>query len=82
VGEDRGENPDNTLIVSRQMPQALAAKVATALLAVGKDPSPEAQVLKKIMKIQGFVETTTKDFDHTLALLKKAGVTKSFDFAY
>lgn len=82
VGEDKGENPDNTLIVSKQLPQALAAKVSTALLAVKDDSSPEAQAIKKSLKIQGFIKTTTKDFDHTLALLKKAGATKSFNFSY
>jgi tRNA A37 methylthiotransferase MiaB len=45
------------------------------------DPSPEAQAVKSSMKISGFVKTTDKDFEHTLALLKKAGVTKSFMFA-
>jgi ABC-type phosphate/phosphonate transport system substrate-binding protein len=81
VGEDRGENPDNTLIVSVNIPISLRAKIAADLIAMQDDPSPEAQAAKKSMKISGFIKTTDKDFEHTLALLKKAGVTRSFMFA-
>ena len=82
VGEDRGENPDNTLIVSRRVPQELVAKVSAALLAVKDDMSPAAQAVKKSLQIRGFVRTTLKDFEHTLALLSKAGETKSFKATY
>ncbi len=82
VGEDKGENPDNTLIVSKKVPPQLAEKVKGALLAVNEDLSPEAAAVKSSMEIRGFLNTTHKDFEHTLALLKKAGVTKSFNFAY
>jgi ABC-type phosphate/phosphonate transport system substrate-binding protein len=82
VGEDKGENPDNTLIVSKKVSSGLAEKVNGALLAVGEDVSPEAQAVKSSMAIRGFLKTTTKDFEHTMSLLKKAGVTKSFNFAY
>ena len=81
VGEDKGENPDNTLIVSSNMPVSLKAKIFADLVAMQDDPSPEAQAAKKSMKISGFIKTTDKDFKHTLVLLKKAGVTKSFLFA-
>ncbi len=81
VGEDKGENPDNTLIVSANMPVSLKAKIFADLVAMQNDPSPEAQAAKKNMKISGFIKTTEKDFRHTLALLKKAGVTRSFLFA-
>jgi ABC-type phosphate/phosphonate transport system substrate-binding protein len=82
VGADKGENPDNTLIVSKKVSSELAAKVSSALMAVKEDASPEAQAVKSSMEIQGFLKTTSKDFEHTLSLLKKAGVTKSFNFAY
>jgi ABC-type phosphate/phosphonate transport system substrate-binding protein len=81
VGEDKGENPDNALIVSVNMPISLSAKIAADLVALQDDLSPEAQAAKKSMKISGFIKTTDKDFKHTLTLLKKAGVTKSFLFA-
>ncbi len=81
VGEDKGENPDNTLIVSVNMPISLRAKIAADLVAMQNDPSPEAQAARNSMKISGFIRTSEKDFEHTLALLKSAGVTKSFLFA-
>jgi ABC-type phosphate/phosphonate transport system substrate-binding protein len=80
VGEDKGENPDNTLIVSKKVSSALAEKVSAALLALKEDVSPQAQAAKRSMEIQGFLKTTLKDFEHTLSLLKKAGVTKSYNF--
>jgi len=80
VGEDKGENPDATLMVSANMPVSLKAKIFADLVAIQDDPSPEAQAAKKSMKISGFIKTTDKDFKHTMALLKKAGVTRSFLF--
>jgi ABC-type phosphate/phosphonate transport system substrate-binding protein len=82
VGQDKGENPDNTLIVSKKVSSELAEKVSGVLLAVNDDASPLALAVKSSMEIQGFLKTTPKDFEHTLLLLKKAGVTKSFNFAY
>jgi ABC-type phosphate/phosphonate transport system substrate-binding protein len=80
VGEDKGENPDNTLIVSKKVSSALAGKVSAALLDLREDVSPQAQAVKHSMEIQGFQKTTLKDFEHTLSLLMKAGVTKSYNF--
>jgi len=80
VGEDKGENPDNTLIMAKKVSPSLAGKITAALLALKDDVSPQAQAVKKNMEIQGFQKTTFKDFEHTLSLLKKAGVTKSYDF--
>ncbi len=76
VGEDKGENPDDTLIISRNVPPVLAAKVANALLGLKSDTAKEAGAVKKSLGIQGYIKTTEKDFEHTLALLKKADVTK------
>ncbi len=81
VGEDKGENPDGTLIVSSVSPPALSTKVAGVLLGLREDQSQEAMDVKKSLGIQGFVKTTIQDFDHTLALLKKADVTKRFNVA-
>jgi ABC-type phosphate/phosphonate transport system substrate-binding protein len=82
VGEDKGENPDGALIVSVRVPQETAAKISAALIGVKDDASPEAEVIRNSLEIQGYIKTTPKDFDHTLVLLKKAGVTKAFNFAY
>jgi DNA-binding IscR family transcriptional regulator len=35
---------------------------------------------EKSKEIQDFQKTTLKYFEHTLSLLKKAGITKSYDF--
>ena len=81
VGEDKGENPDGTLIVSSNMPISLKAKISADLVAMQNDPSAEAQAAKKSMKISGFIKTADKDFEHTLILLKNAGITRTFLFA-
>jgi len=82
VGEDRGENPDGTLMASKKANPAMVAKVAAALLGLKNDASPEAAAVKASLEIQGYVKTTEKDFTHTLALLRNAGVTKTFNFVY
>jgi ABC-type phosphate/phosphonate transport system substrate-binding protein len=80
VGEDRGENPDGTLVVSKSMPLSLKAKLSGDLLAIHNDPSPEASAVKSGMKILGFIKTTEQDFEHTLVLLHRAGVGKHYLF--
>lgn len=82
VGRDAGENPDNTLIVSKKFAKASADKLAAILLGLSSDSSAEAKAVKDSMKISKFIKTTGADFKSTLALLKKAGVTKSFAFKY
>lgn len=82
VGKDNGENPDNTLIVSKKFSKATAGKLAAILLGLAGDTSSEAKAVKDSMKISGFIKTTTADFKTTLPLLKKAGVNKTFSFKY
>jgi ABC-type phosphate/phosphonate transport system substrate-binding protein len=82
VGRDNGENPDNTLIISRKLAKATADKLSAALLGLGSDSSAEAKAVKESMKITKFVKTTANDFKSTNTLLKKAGVNKSFAFKY
>ena len=80
VGADKTENPDNCLIVSKKLPGGTAAKLSSVLLGLGKDSSAEASVVKESLQITRFIKTTPADFRGTLALLKKAGVTKAFAF--
>jgi phosphonate transport system substrate-binding protein len=80
IGRDSTENPDNTLIVSKKLDGATAGKLSSALLGLEGDASAEAKAVKESLKISKFVKTTASDFKGTLALLKKAGVTKSFNF--
>lgn len=82
IGEDKDENPDGTLIVSTKANKAMADKVAEALLAVEADSSADAMAAKDKLGIKGYVKTTKDNFKHNLELLKAAGVTKSFNFAY
>ena len=82
VGSDKGENPDNTLIVSKIADQSMVSKVTTALLGVKDDASSEAVAVKNSLEIQGYIRTTSKDFDHTISMLKRAGVTRDFNFAF
>jgi len=82
VGEDKGENPDMTLIVSRNMDPKSAQKIADVLLGLKNDATPEASAVKSSLQIQGYVKTTAADFGHTFALLKKSGVTRDFAFKF
>lgn len=76
VGEDSGENPDGSLIVSKRLAPATATALADALLALRADRSAAAAAAKERLVISGFVAATEADFAHTLALLTKAGVAK------
>jgi ABC-type phosphate/phosphonate transport system substrate-binding protein len=82
VGADSGENPDNTLIVSMKLDAATRQRLSAVLLGLEADPSPDALATRGRLKIKRFVPTTAKDFSHTLDLLKRAGVTRGFGFAY
>jgi hypothetical protein len=82
IGEDKGENPDNTLIVSHKADRGVAAKATSVLLGLKDDASAEARAAKDSLEIMGYIKTTAKDFEHTLPMLKAAGVTKAFNFTY
>ena len=82
IGEDKGENPDDTLIVSKKADKGSVSKVVSALLGLKDDASAEATAAKDSLGITEYIKTTTKDFSHTFPLLKAAGVTKEFNFTY
>jgi ABC-type phosphate/phosphonate transport system substrate-binding protein len=82
IGEDKGENPDNTLIVSKKADKGTVAKVAAVLLGLKDDSSVEAAAAKDSLEITGYIKTTAKDFGHTLPMLKAAGVTREFNFVF
>jgi ABC-type phosphate/phosphonate transport system substrate-binding protein len=82
VGQDKGENPDNTLIVSFKTDKELLGKVESVLLKLESDTSLQAAEVKKSLKVTKYIPTTEADFSHTLALLEKAGVTADFNFSY
>lgn len=78
VGQDSGQNPNETLIISNKTSLETIKKVLTALLRVEKDPA--AAIVREAMAIKGFQLTTMNDFTYTLSLLKRAGVTADYDF--
>jgi ABC-type phosphate/phosphonate transport system substrate-binding protein len=82
VGEDAGENPDMTLIVTRKMDPKFAQKIADVLLGLKNDTSPEASAVKSSLQVREYIRTNMDDFGHTFALLKKSGVTKDFAFRF
>jgi ABC-type phosphate/phosphonate transport system substrate-binding protein len=82
VGGDSGENPDGSLIVSKKVDPAAAQRLAAALLALEGDASPGAAAARDALGIRGFVRTGPPDFAHTIAMLKRAGVTPEFAFAF
>lgn len=82
VGQDDEENPDNTLIFSRKADSPTVSKVQSALLSLKDDNSPQARAVRDEMQIRGFIATTKADFKHTMELLRRAGVDKSFNFQF
>lgn len=82
VGEDTGENPDNTLIVSTRLDGPTVNKLIGALIAMNEDRSPAAREARSSLGIKSFLPTSSRDFAHTLSLLAQAGVNKSFDFTF
>jgi ABC-type phosphate/phosphonate transport system substrate-binding protein len=82
VGGDAGENPDGTLIVSKKVDPDTAQRLAAALLALEGDASPGATAARDALGVRGFVRTGPPEFAHTIALLKRAGITPEFAFAF
>ncbi len=82
VKDDNGENPEMPLMISNKADAKKTARLSRILLALENDKSPDALEVKNKLGIQGYATTTRADFKHTIFLLKKAGVTKSFDFNF
>jgi ABC-type phosphate/phosphonate transport system substrate-binding protein len=80
ITQDTGENPDWTLIVSKNLPAKIKEKLKNILLNLDSDSSPEAYSVRNSLKIKGYIPTNIEDFKHTLQLLKKAGINKDFNF--
>lgn len=82
VGHDNGENPNGTLIVSKQVKPELIKKLTTALYAIEILQTTEAKQVRADLAIRRYIATGIEDFSHTLSLLRRAGVTKDFTFEY
>lgn len=75
VGKDPGENPNGTLIVSKNTKPEMVDKITNVLLGLKQDSSADAIAVKEKMKIVGFIKTTLDDFKFTIPLIKKGGLT-------
>jgi len=80
VGSDFGQNPDNTLIVADRIDKGLGKKLKELLLGLKNDPSPEAEAVRQGLGLREYILTAVADFNHTLSLLKWAGVGPDYDF--
>lgn len=83
VGEDKGENPNNTLIMSNAAAAKHGDAVKGQLLKLETDAGAQAAELRKLFGIKGFVATADADFAHTFEIFEKARVNpKSFAFSF
>ncbi|MCP4108388.1 MAG: phosphate/phosphite/phosphonate ABC transporter substrate-binding protein [Desulfobacteraceae bacterium] len=82
VGEDTGENPNGTMVVSKKTSPKVAEMISAILLRIKDDNSSEATTVKESLNIVGYIETSEDDFKFTIPLLKRAGVDKSFNFSF
>jgi ABC-type phosphate/phosphonate transport system substrate-binding protein len=83
VGEDAGENPNNTLIMSNAAADKHGDEIKRLLLKLEGDEGAQAMEVKKLFGIKGFIPTAVADFSHTFDIFEKAGISaKSFNFTF
>ena len=83
VGEDKGENPNNTLIMSNAAAGKHGEDIKRLLLKLEADTGAQAMEVKKLFGIKGFIPTTIADFSHTFEIFEKANINaKTFDFKF
>ncbi|PLX93180.1 MAG: hypothetical protein C0621_08245 [Desulfuromonas sp.] len=82
VGSDSGQNPNNALIISKKTDPEFVKSLVRILLPLEKDTRAGGMALKNEMGLSGYAITSVADFNHTLKLLGRAGVTPDFDFHF
>jgi len=83
VGEDKGENPNNTLIMSNAAADKHGEDVRRILLKIESDTGAQAMDVKKLFGVKAFVTTTNADFKHTFGIFEKANINPTtFDFKF
>jgi len=83
VGEDKGENPNNTLIMSNAAAAKHGEDIKRLLLKLESDAGAQAAEVKKLFGIKGYLSTTSADFTHTYELIEKAHINaKTFAFSF
>jgi ABC-type phosphate/phosphonate transport system substrate-binding protein len=83
VGEDKGENPNNTLIMSNAAAGKHGEDIKRLLLKLESDSGAPAMEVKKLFGIKGFIPTTSADFSHTFDIFEKAHIdARTFNFSF
>lgn len=83
VGEDKGENPNNTLIMSNAAAGKVGDEVRRILLKLESDTGAQAMEVKKLFGIKAFIDTTPADFAHTFGIFERAHINaKQFNFKF
>jgi len=83
VGEDKGENPNNTLIMSNAAAGKHGEDIKRLLLKLEADTGAQAVEVKKLFGVKGFIPTTNADFNHTFEIFEKANINaKTFEFKF
>jgi ABC-type phosphate/phosphonate transport system substrate-binding protein len=83
VGEDKAENPNNTLILATAAFEKHGAEIGRILVRLGDDTSFGALDIKKAMGAKGFIPTSVADFAPTFGLIEKARIDPlKFDFTF
>ncbi len=83
VGEDKGENPNNTLIMSNAAADKHGEEIRRLLLKIESDSSAQAVEVKKLFGIRAFIPTTNADFKHTFEVIEKVRINATtFEFIF
>lgn len=83
VGEDKGENPNNTLIMSNAAAGKHGEEIRRVLLKLEADTGALAMEVKKFFGVKAYIPTTNADFSHTFEIFEKAHINaKTFDFSF
>lgn len=83
VGEDEGENPNMTLIMTLDASARHGETILNQLLRLGSDAGAQAAQVRKLFGIRAFVRTSNADFAHTFSVIEKAHIeAKTFDFSF
>jgi ABC-type phosphate/phosphonate transport system substrate-binding protein len=83
VGEDKGENPNNTLIMTVAAAGKYGEEIKRLLLKLDGDAGAQAVEVKKLFGIKAFTPTTNADFAHTFEIFEKAGINaQTFNFSF
>lgn len=82
AGADTAQHLDGGLVLSTRADKASADRLRGLLLGLAADGSDEAQAARASLDVAGFVAATAKDYEDTMAMIRRAGVSKDFNFKF